>query len=108
MNPLDQFIARSRRNFLTSSASGLGLAAMGSMLDSDGLLSAADGGTNPLAIKPPHFAPTAKRCIFLFQAGAPSHLDLYSPKPKLNALDGQPLPKEMLENVRFEIGRAHV
>ena len=98
---MNQFVTRSRRDFLTSSASGLGLAALGSMLDTDGLLSAADTAANPLAVKMPHFAPKAKRCIFLFQAGAPSHLDLYSPKPKLNELDGQPLPKEMLEKVRF-------
>ncbi len=48
-----------------------------------------------------HFAPKAKSCIFLFQAGAPSHLDLFDPKPKLNELHGQPLPADMLEKVRF-------
>ena len=94
MFPFQQLIDRARRDFLTTSASGLGLAAISSML-------AADEGTNPLATKMPHFAPKAKNCIFLLQAGAPSQLDLFDPKPKLNELHGKPLPAEMLEKVRF-------
>ncbi len=94
MVPFEQNIEQVRRNFLTSSASGLGMAALGAMLH-------ADEATNPLAMKPPHFAPKAKNCIFLLQAGAPSQLDLFDPKPKLNELHGQPLPNEILEKVRF-------
>ena len=94
MFPFQQHIDRVRRDFLTTSASGLGLAAIASMLH-------ADEGTNPLASKMPHFAPKAKNCIFLLQAGAPSQLDLFDPKPKLNELHGKPLPAEMLEKVRF-------
>ena len=94
MVPFEQNIEQVRRNFLTSSASGLGLAALGAMLS-------ADEAINPLAIRPPHFAPKAKNCIFLLQAGAPSQLDLFDPKPKLNELHGQPLPNEILEKVRF-------
>ncbi|MEQ1827415.1 MAG: DUF1501 domain-containing protein [Pirellula sp.] len=93
-----------RRDFLTTSASGLGMAALGAMLGNDGLANAGEGDlvkSNPLAIKPPHFAPKAKNCIFLLQAGAPSQLDLFDPKPKLNELHGQPLPNELLEKVRF-------
>ncbi len=92
-----------RREFLTSSASGLGLAALGSILSSDGVLSsatAAEGGLLP-AQQITHFAPKAKNCIFLFQAGAPSHLDLFDPKPKLNQLHGKSLPAEIVEKVRF-------
>ena len=70
------------------------MAALGAMLS-------ADEATNPLAMKPPHFAPKAKNCIFLLQAGAPSQLDLFDPKPKLNELHGKPLPNEILEKVRF-------
>ena len=70
------------------------MAALGAMLS-------ADQATNPLAVKPPHFAPKAKNCIFLLQAGAPSQLDLFDPKPKLNELHGKPLPNEILEKVRF-------
>jgi len=106
MHPNFDFATRARRDFLTSTASGLGLAAIGSMLTQDGVLgnqsaSAAEAVKQAVISRMPHFAPQAKNCIFLLQAGAPSHLDLYSPKPKLNELDGQPLPKEMLEKVRF-------
>jgi uncharacterized protein (DUF1501 family) len=98
-----------RREFLTSTASGLGLAALAGVLASDGRLSPVVHATdkadpsisNPLSVKPPHFAPKAKNCIFLLQAGAPSQLDLFEPKPNLNALHGKPLPAEMLEKVRF-------
>lgn len=94
MFPLQQRIEQVRRDFLTTSASGLGLAGLGAMLT-------ADETNSPLAIKPPHFAPKAKNCIFLLQAGAPSQLDLFDPKPKLNELHGKPLPNEILEKVRF-------
>lgn len=49
---------------------------------------------NPLAPKPPHFAAKAKAFIFLFQAGGPSHLETFDPKPLLNRLDGQKRPAE--------------
>jgi len=108
MSPYEQHIEQVRRNFLTTSASGLGMAALGAMLGADGRLGSPacasdrlDGVTNPLEVKPPHFAPKAKNCIFLLQAGAPSQLDLFDPKPKLNELHGKPLPNEMLEKVRF-------
>ena len=62
--------AQSRRDFLTTSASGLGGVALSSMLLEDGLL----GGeyANPMAPRQPHFEPKAKSCIFIFMAGAPS------------------------------------
>lgn len=111
MNNVDHLINAQRRQFLTSTASGIGLAALGSMLSRDGSLCQAaeppasaapmQGLVNALAERAPHFAPRAKNCIFLLQAGAPSQLDLFEPKPKLNELHGQPLPKEMLDKVRF-------
>jgi hypothetical protein len=111
LNSLQQ---HTRRTWLTSSGSGAGAAALAALLTDDGLLPSASAalpaGPGPqspadaaasLARQLSHFAPKAKSCIFLFQAGAPSHLDLFDPKPRLNELDGQPLPKEMLEQVRF-------
>ena len=93
-----------RRQFFTSSASGLGMLALASLLNGDGLL-AADGsdakGANPLAPKAPPFAPKAKNCIFFLPEGAPSHIDLFDPKPKLKELHEQKLPDEMTKNVRF-------
>ncbi|HAD60636.1 MAG TPA: sulfatase, partial [Planctomycetaceae bacterium] len=105
MNPIQQHLIRSRRQFLNTTASGLGLAGLGSMLTQDGLLSAASAAdsdvVNPLAPRQPHHDARAKACIFIFMAGAPSHLDLFDPKPILKERHGQPLPKTMLEKVRF-------
>ena len=100
MHPLEKAIHLSRREFFTSTASGLGLLALSSMLQSEGLLAAPATG-DPLAPRAPHFAPKAKNCIFIFMEGAPSQIDLFDPKPKLNELNGQPLPESMTKNVRF-------
>ena len=51
--------------------------------------------------KAPHFAPKAKRCICIYLEGAPSQIDLFDPKPKLNELHGQKLPESFTKNVRF-------
>ena len=48
-----------------------------------------------------HFAPKAKRIIYIYLEGGPSQMDLFDPKPELNRLHGQPLPPSMLENVSF-------
>lgn len=104
MDPIQERLIQSRRNFLATSASGIGGIALASLLAKDGLLASpasAESIVNPLAPKPPHFAPKAKSCIFIFMAGAPSQIDLFDPKPKLNELDGQKLPDSMTENVRF-------
>lgn len=92
-----------RRNFFTSSASGLGGIALMSMLAEEGALGAEIDvdAANPLLPKAPHFAPKAKSCIFVFLAGAPSHVDLYDPKPVLAERNGQQLPKSLTEQVRF-------
>jgi hypothetical protein len=102
----DQFADQSRRSFLTSSASGIGAAALASLLSDEGLLDSAQGATgadavDPLAPRSTHHNGPAKSCIFIFMAGAPSHLDLFDPKPKLNELHGKPLPESILKNVRF-------
>lgn len=89
-----------RRDFLTTTANGLGALALGTLLTEDGVL-AASRGISPLAPTAGNFPAKAKNCIFFFQAGAPSHIDLFDPKPKLRELHGQQLPKTMTENVRF-------
>jgi hypothetical protein len=101
-----EILNHSRRDFLLSAANALGTVAFTSALAADGLLSQARAATaaqsaDPLLPKPPHFAPKAKSCIFIFLEGAPSHLDLFDPKPKLNELHGQKLPESMVKNVRF-------
>src|SRR5262245_31848069 len=100
MSPIQEYVVQSRRNFLATSASGVGLLALASLLRDDGLL-AAEAAADPLAPKPPHFAPKARACICIYLEGAPSQLDLFDPKPKLNELNGQKLPESMTKNVRF-------
>jgi len=99
-----EVINLTRRSFLATSASGIGTLALSSLLKQNGLLAANPGGlepVNPLAPRPPHFAPKAKNCICIFMEGAPSQMDLFDPKPKLNELSGQKLPDSLLEKVRF-------
>jgi hypothetical protein len=99
MHPFQQFVLQSRRDFLTSTASGIGLLALASLLRDDGLLAAEPA--SPLAPKPPHFPAKAKACICIYLEGAPSQIDLFDPKPKLNELHGQKLPESFTKNVRF-------
>ena len=81
-----------RRAFLTRSTTGLGSIALASLLQPSLLGSAAPISKTGGALGPLHFAPKAKRIIYLFQSGAPSHLDLYDPKPKLKEMTGKELP----------------
>ncbi|HTD65087.1 MAG TPA: DUF1501 domain-containing protein, partial [Candidatus Limnocylindria bacterium] len=101
MEPRD-IIDLTRRDFLVSAARGVGGLAFAWLLASDGLLAAEKGKNsvefNPLAPKPPHFAPKAKQCIFIYMEGGVSQLDLFDPKPKLNELNGQKLPDSMTKN----------
>jgi hypothetical protein len=103
VDPLQEHLQMNRRRFLATAASGLGGLALTSMMASDVEASIRSGGgaINPLLAKPPHFQPKAKCCIFIMMAGAPSQLDLFDYKPKLNELDGQSMPDSLLENARF-------
>jgi hypothetical protein len=79
-----------RRHFLGKMSLGLGSVALGSLLIPDLLKSSEDGV--PQIIGLPHFAPKAKRIIYLFQNGAPSQLESFDYKPLLNKMTGQELP----------------
>jgi uncharacterized protein (DUF1501 family) len=95
-------IQLTRRDFLTTSASGMGMLALASLLKSDGLLTHAAPPPSPAPLsKAPHFQPKARACIFIFMEGAPSQMDLFDPKPKLNELHGQKLPNSLTKAVRF-------
>ncbi len=101
-HPLGAALCRSRREFLTSTASGIGLLALAGLLRDEGRLVAAESpGRDPLAARSPHFAPKATACICIFLEGGPSQIDLFDPKPRLHALDGQPLPDSLTKGVRF-------
>ncbi|MCI0745180.1 MAG: DUF1501 domain-containing protein [Verrucomicrobia subdivision 3 bacterium] len=100
MKIASDIIQLTRRDFLTSTASGLGLLALASLFRDEKLL-ASESAASPFGAKPPHFAPKAKACIFIFMEGAPSQMDLFDPKPELNELDGQKLPDSLTKEVRF-------
>ncbi len=76
-----------RRAFLQQTGFGLGSAALSTLLGHD--IARANGGLPGL----PHFAAKAKRVIFLCMSGGPSHLETFDYKPKLDELDGQPMPE---------------
>jgi len=90
----------SRRWFLRDCGVGLGAIAAGSLLSSDRSPIRAADSTNPLAPRQPHFPAKAKRVIYIFQAGAPSHLELFDNKPELTKRDGQLPPAELLKGYR--------
>lgn len=86
------FCGRTRREFLWQSGGGFASAALASMLQRDGFFTSsasASDSINPLAAKPPHFAPKAKSVIFLFMYGGPSHIDTFDRKPKMKGMDGK-------------------
>ncbi|QEH37008.1 hypothetical protein OJF2_55930 [Aquisphaera giovannonii] len=94
----------SRRWFLGQCGVGLGSMALAHLLGQDGYAAATPGtpslGANPLAPRAPHFAPKAKRVIFLFMAGGPSHLELFDNKPHLAKFDGKLPPADLLKGYR--------
>jgi Protein of unknown function (DUF1501) len=91
-----------RRWFLQQCGVGLGSIALGQLLSEGGYAAPAPPaqGANPLAARAPHFAPKAKRVIFLFMAGAPSHLEMFDNKPQLAKFDGTLPPPELLKGYR--------
>ena len=78
-----------RRHFLSSMSIGLGSVALGSLLIPDLFRSTNDGVVDEAALGVPHFAPKAKRVIYLFQNGAPSQLESFDFKPKLREMWGR-------------------
>ncbi len=86
-----------RRWFFKQCGVGLGTLALGSLLQ-DNLFAAP--GVNPMGRKSPHFPPTARRVIYLFMAGAPSHLDLFDYKPQLAKFNGTLPPPDLLKGYR--------
>ncbi|MDA1049761.1 MAG: DUF1501 domain-containing protein [Planctomycetota bacterium] len=84
-------LLQTRRHFLGRSATGIGTAALASLLFSESI--ADTSSSEDLGVlRKPHFAPTAKRIIYLFMSGAPSQLDMYDYKPKMDELFDTELP----------------
>ncbi len=97
----------SRRDLLAMSGGGLGLLALGDLLAAEAApatpaRSPGVAAQGPAAL--PHHPPRAKRVIFLYMPGGPSHIDLLDPKPRVTADDGKPLPFEMPKLQRVKTG----
>jgi len=88
-----------RRWFLRDCGVGLAGIALHSLLSRENV-TAAESLKNPLAPRKPHFAPKAKRVVYLFNGGAPSHLELFDHKPELTKRDGTNPPPELLKGYR--------
>ncbi len=87
--------AINRRQMLRTAGGGFGMLALAGMLHDEARAAPAiplGVPASPLAIKPPHFAPKAKRVIHLFMSGGPSQIDMFDPKPMLAKYNGQPMP----------------
>src|SRR5450432_1176670 len=89
MDPL----SLTRRHFFQRSAAGIGIPALASLLAAEGTTGALPGL--------PHFAPTAKRVIYLHQSGAPSQVDLFDYKPMLDKMHATELPASIRNGQRI-------
>jgi Protein of unknown function (DUF1501) len=102
MNPyIEQLQHVTRRHFFKQSQFALGGIALASMLAKDAPANADGQVPNPLAPKLPHFAPKAKRVIYLHLTGSPPHLDLFDYKPELVKHNGENCPDAFLKGKRF-------
>ena len=100
LDPRDEArLLENRRQFFGRASTGIGLAALATLVAGESRSTDAQAG-EPSLLEPrigglpgvPHFAPRAKRVIYLMQSGAPSHVDLFDYKPKLAEMRGQDLP----------------
>ena len=91
-------LEETRREFLVRSAQGIGTAALASLLGANRLTAAAGAPARaawPGLINPLHYVPRARRIIYLYQAGGPSHVDLFDYKPRLDEMHGQSMPESL-------------
>ncbi len=105
MDPLPEQALRlsmTRRQLLSRAGSGIGMAALASLLPPELIGGASVAATQSTGLPTlPHFAPTAKRAIFLFQSGAPSQIELFDYKPRLAELHGTELPDSVRQGQRL-------
>ena len=95
-----QLLFETRRHFFGQCGVGVGKIALASLLGSR-LVAAPAKAENPMAPKPPHFPAKVKSVIYLFMAGAPSQLELFDYKPKLQEYDGKVAPESLFQGKRF-------
>lgn len=102
MNPFMQRLQQqTRRHFLSTSGIGLGAMALSTLGGGSARADVPIDAVQPLAMRPPHFAPTAKRVIYLHLTGSPPNLDCYDYKPELVKRDGEDCPASFLEGRTF-------
>jgi hypothetical protein len=105
MDPRIEYrLSLTRRHFFGQSARGIGAVALGGLLAADGVAASGSGGGAERigGLKGlPHFAPKAKRIIYLFQSGGPSQIDLFDYKPEMDKVRGQDLPDSIRQGQRL-------
>jgi hypothetical protein len=98
-----------RRDWLRRMGGGFGSLGLAGVLAGElartPLFAATAGASDPLAPKPTHFPARAKRVIFLFMNGGPSHVDTFDPKPVLSARSGDDLPDSLRKNAKRKVGK---
>ena len=95
---LESRLLQNRRQFFSRSSAGIGVAALASLLNVD---ASSAGEEHPVGLGLPHFAPRAKRVIYLLQSGAPSQVDLLDYKPSLEKLHMTDLPDSVRDGQRL-------
>src|SRR5262245_56261190 len=107
IDQLEQYrLQMTRRHFFNRCGVSLGTAALAAMLREDGWAAESTPATGGLPDLP-HFAPKAKRVIYLFQSGGPSQLELFDYKPELEKFRGQDLPDSVRKGQRLTGMTAH-
>ena len=104
MNALhERHLRMTRRHFFGRAATGIGAAALASLLAPNAFAAGpgASTGANLGVLGRPHFAPKAKRVIYLFQSGGPSQMDLFDPKPQIADLFDKDLPDSIRRGQRI-------
>ena len=102
---MNQNLSLSRRELLARAGCGFGSLALAGLLAGESPAeSSLDRAANPYAVRQPHHPARAKRVIFLYMPGGPSHVDLLDPKPRLATDNGKPLPFEKPKLERTKTG----
>lgn len=99
MNTRQFLDIHTRRDFLDQTLFGLGVGVLAHLMGVEGRTATVQ--RDALAARRPHFTPKARNVIFLFQAGAPSQIDLFDPKPKLREWNGQSLPESLAKELQL-------
>ncbi|MFT7643811.1 MAG: hypothetical protein ACI9G1_005577, partial [Pirellulaceae bacterium] len=108
MNPLQEYqMQMTRRALLANSSKAIGAAALASLTSGETIGAEKTSAPFPSAVDNgglpglPHFAPKAKRVIYLFMCGGPSHIDTFDYKPEIRKIHGQELPDSVRQGQRI-------